>query len=99
MLIPVNFLPYYIIPKKFAYFHGREYTVHKCCVYAMLYINVRSLGCRMNFQTSASNWATSEFVAIRLKAIGLNKNTKRYNGTIDSTAGDPITPTNSIPDK
>jgi len=55
----------------------------------------------MNFQTntSASNWATSEFVAIRLKAIGLNKNTKRYNGTIDSTAGDPITPTNSTPDK
>lgn len=66
-LIPVDILPFYMDPTEFTNLTGR--TVAVSCR-----AKVVPLGCRMNFQTSATDnkWATSEFVAIGQSAIGLN---------------------------
>lgn len=66
-LIPVDYLPLYMDGTEFLQLRGRVVAVH-CRA------TVTPLGCRMNFQTSAteSKWATSEFVAIGQSAVGLN---------------------------
>lgn len=69
MNVPVDFLPFYMDSAELRAIQegGRAVATHARC-------NVRPLGCRMNFQTGASDskWATSEFVAIGQVAIGLN---------------------------
>ncbi|XP_012521507.1 uncharacterized protein LOC105827867 isoform X2 [Monomorium pharaonis] len=66
-LIPVDYLPFYVNNAEFLLMYGKNVAVH-CRA------RVKPLGCRMNFQTSAtdSKWATSEFVAIGQSAVGLN---------------------------
>lgn len=67
MLIPVDLLGLYLDPTEFTLLRGKS-------VVTEVRARVKPLGCRVNFQTSASTttWATSEFVAIGQRAIGLN---------------------------
>lgn len=87
MLIPVDLLALYMDRTEFGLLHGRAIAVHAGAT-------VRPLGCRMNFQTSAteSKWATSEFVAIGQSAIGLNLAMPAENLTYTPTAANPMIP-------
>ena len=75
-LIPVDYLPLYMDATEYLQLRGRVIAAH-CRA------TVTPLGCRMNFQTSAteSKWATSEFVAIGQSAIGLNTHISGKNRT------------------
>lgn len=92
LLIPVDMLAMYMDAAEFALLAGRAVAVH-CRA------RVRPLGCRMNFQTAAteSRWATSEFVAIGQSAIGLNKQMPGENVKITPEAAKPMIPSTITP--
>ncbi|KAH0945246.1 hypothetical protein HN011_007471 [Eciton burchellii] len=64
------------------------------CYVVRVRCKVRPLGCGMNFLTAstASKYATSEFVAIGQKAIGLNISTTGLNAVTYSDAAKPMVP-------
>lgn len=68
-LIPVDLFPFYVDQAEFQGNFAQGLNVAVCAR-----ANVKTLGCRMNFQTAAtkSQWATSEFVAIGQTAVGIN---------------------------
>lgn len=76
MLVPVDMLPFYMDPAEFSALASSGRVVAVNCR-----AGIRTLGCRMNFQTGASEskWATSEFVAIGQTAIGINLCMPGYN--------------------
>ncbi|XP_020285880.1 uncharacterized protein LOC109855740 [Pseudomyrmex gracilis] len=94
MLIPVDCLLLYMDPCEFINLRGKSVAVH-CNA------RIRPLGCRMNFQTNASttSWATSEFVAIGQKAIGLNIGIPGRNREYSPEASKPMSvSTHTFPD-
>lgn len=84
-LVPVDLLALYMDGAEFSCLNGRAVAVNANC-------RVRPLGCRMNFQTSAteSKWATSEFVAIGQSGIGLNKQMPGENLKYVPNANNPM---------
>lgn len=85
LLIPVDLLALYMDSTEFSLLHGRAIVTNANA-------RVTPLGCRMNFQTSAteSKWATSEFVAIGQSAVGLNLQMPGENVSYTPTAANPM---------
>lgn len=85
LLIPVDLLALYMDPTEFSLLHGRAVAIDCKC-------RVSPWGCRMNFQTNATNskWATSEFVAIGQAAVGLNNSMPGENRMYVGNAVNPM---------
>lgn len=92
MLIPVDCLGFYLDATEFTQLRGRSAV-------SSVRARVKPLGCRVNFQTSASvsSWATSEFVAIGQKAVGLNLCVPGRNRVYNPNATKPMDVTTSGP--
>lgn len=92
-IVPVNFTPFYLSPSEFESLPlGSKVTKVKC--------QIKPLGVKIAFDygTTLTGTAATEYVAIGMASIGLNKKVSSYHGSYKTDATKPMVPKDTEPE-